>query len=236
MRMNRLVRLGVRWASVFGVLCVAWGLCGSGAHAAMLGLTQQYPDIAVPNNFSYISYTNGTFTAAGDPQQYTVGPEDNPTTYNFDTPESSRSFSLTALLDPLTGSPTGGSLSISGSITDLSVGGDLLTGTLDQFGFLDEGGDFFEFVYNVTGGALASQFGGAGSGKVGLIMYASNSGFTGSLTADFAVTGEGDLLNSTVDAFICPVPEPSSMVLLLLLTASGLVTIALRRSRMICRA
>jgi len=239
------------------LLCVALGLWVSGAHAGSIGVTQQYPDIAVPDNFSQISYDHvtGTFTAIGDPRQYTVGPEESPTIYQFATPESSRSFSLTANLDPSTGSPkwnpsTGyGSLTITGSILDTDNttvlwSGTLLTATLDQIGFFsaldaaqmgddwDNGFfDSFDFVYNVTGGLLAPQYGGAGSGKVGLMMIASNSGFTGSFaTDDFAAANLAT--GSTVDAVFYPVPEPSSMALLLLFMATGLVMTAFRRSRM----
>lgn len=106
-----------------------------------------------------------------------------------------------------------GSLSIEGQVPDLgATSGTLLLGSLAQFGYMDppSGGEIFEFVFNVTGGDLASFF----SPQIGVILDANSSHFTGSFLPGFANDDDGVL-----DVFRLPqpgvIPEP--------LTAAGVL-------------
>jgi hypothetical protein len=106
-----------------------------------------------------------------------------------------------------------GSLSVGGKVPALgATSGTLLLGSLAQFGYMDppSGGEIFEFVFNVTGGDLASFF----SPQIGVILDANSSHFTGSFAQGFANDDDGVL-----DVFRLPqpgvIPEP--------LTAAGVL-------------
>ena len=79
--------------------------------------------------------------------------------------------------------------------------GMLLTGSLLEFGFLDASiiVDAFDFLFDVTGGSMASLF---GSGQIGMIMIAERSTFT-DFTQNFAST--------RIKGTIGRVPEPATL-------------------------
>ena len=83
-----------------------------------------------------------------------------------------------------------------------SYTGTLLTGSLLDFGFLDTGTfvDVFDFLFDVTGGSMASLFGTA---NIGVVMIAERSSFTGDFTQNFAST--------RIKGTIGRVPEPATL-------------------------
>ena len=119
-------------------------------------------------------------------------------------------YDLSAQINKATGQLISGSIYIGGTIPSLAgvSSGTLLTGTLTNFGFGDSGGDFFQFLVNVTGGDLAHYY----SGPMGIQVNANNSGFTGSFLTSFA---SGDSDSSADNASLTVVPEPSAILLLL---------------------
>jgi len=114
------------------------------------------------------------------------------------------------------GQAVGGEIVITGEVAGLGGTTPLLTGNLVDFGFLDDGGDLFEFAYTVTGGALATRdaFGAPGA-PFGVIVDANfgTTGFNGSFDDDFDNTNGGE----QGIAETAPIPEPASVLLLLFL-------------------
>lgn len=107
----------------------------------------------------------------------------------------------------------GDDLSITGDIASLGVSGTLLTGKIAQFGASPIGPGVFEFVFSVTGGALADPY--FGVGFAGVILGAGpGSTFTGSFDADFSNQLGGQAGSGSGSADTAPIPEPASLVLL----------------------
>ena len=135
-------------------------------------------------------------------------------------------FDLSATIDA-TGSLSGGSLSIGGTVASLGFNsGTLLTGTLTAFGFPDTGGDPFEFLFDVTGGDAAALYGG-GSVPAGVIL--SGTGFGGDFGSNFDNLSSGTGTGTAV-ANVGTVPVPAALWLFgsgLL----GLTGLARRRDR-----
>ena len=125
------------------------------------------------------------------------------------------------------GSLVAGSLDVTGTIPNLASSGTLLTGQLAQFGFEPQGGDIFEFIFDVTGGDLAHYY----NGETSVVLDATGSGFTGSFANNFAAMPYLSVAdNSAV------VPEPSAAVLSLSGLAYGLsALVSLRLRRLIAR-
>jgi hypothetical protein len=76
---------------------------------------------------------------------------------------------ISLTIDPTTGAPLSGTLTISGDASNHYTGGtntgNLLTGTISQFGFpsasqgpANDGAEVFEFIFNTTGGDLAAYY------------------------------------------------------------------------------
>jgi hypothetical protein len=138
----------------------------------------------------------------------------------------SGTFSLSLKINSATGAPLGGTIYIDGETTDTPYfNGVLLTGNITGFGFPDAGpnfggGNIFEFLFTVTGGALAPSYYSAGYG--GIIMNIKNGSdpsnpFTGVFTAPFKNNGDQPFaVGGVSDTFPMPTPEPSSLALLLL--------------------
>ncbi len=106
-----------------------------------------------------------------------------------------------------TGLVTGGTLALGGEVLGFGSSNPLLTGALVDFGWMDGGGDLFEFLFTVTGGDLAtSAYYGEPGAVVGVILTAEfGSGvFTGSFSEDFA-NGGGGFSNTA------PIPEPATI-------------------------
>jgi hypothetical protein len=102
----------------------------------------------------------------------------------------------------------GDDLRITGDIPSLGVSGTLLTGRIAEFGSSAIGPGVFEFLFSVTGGALADSF--FLPGIAGVILGAGpGSTFTGSFDVDFSTQGM-----QTGSADTAPIPEPTTLVLL----------------------
>lgn len=167
------------------------------ASAGSLGLVQRPPDIA--SGFIDVSYNASTkaFHAAGDPVSYDldgIAPADY---FIF-----GGSFDLTATISNSGVLAPGGKLVITGDVyhnPDFAflTGGTLLTGDLTRMGAPAAGGKVFEFKFNVTGGAFASDYGPLG----GIILH---------LDTPFAGTFETNYVartaNATADTFAVPLP------------------------------
>ena len=130
------------------------------------------------------------------------------------------SFNISATIDEF-GTASAGTLSITGSL--LGLGPTLLTGTLRDFGFLDGGGDLFEFLFTINNGVLGipGLFGGPGS-VVGVILDANGSNFNGSFTTGFTnIFGrhshghKHDHDHGFGFARTAPIPEPATLALLM---------------------
>jgi hypothetical protein len=104
----------------------------------------------------------------------------------------------------------GGDIDLDGDGT-VDVSGTLLTGEVSQFGATAPG--LFEFVFEVTGGALADEF--FMPGLAGVVLGAqSNSSFTGSFDVDFSNLVGGQAGTGTGNSDTAPVPEPGTLLLI----------------------
>jgi hypothetical protein len=200
-----------RWAGLLVASLMLLGL-GSQAQAAPLNLLKLYPDVF--SSGINVTYNAGSdaFTATGTASTYEddgVGPA---------VAITAGTFSLGATIDA-SGALSTGTLSIGGTIASIGANsGTLLTGTLTTLGFPTSGsGDPLEFLFDVTGGDLASAYGTSG----GIIL--TQSGFSGGFAADFA---NGSFVG-LADTFVVPVP---AAVWLFGSGLLGLTGIARRRS------
>jgi hypothetical protein len=184
---------------------------GAGVQAAPLGLTLYTPDIS--SGFVSVSYDAGAEVFSASGYAFTLdfdglAPPDEDIiagTFDISLPVGS-SGTIT---------PGVGSLAIEGSVQ--SSGPSLLLGEIAAFGFLDDGGEIFEFLFTVTGGDLAGSF----DPTVGVILDASDSGFSGTFSCSFSNSGFG--VSDTAN-----IPEPATLSLLF----GGLaLTVAHRRRR-----
>ena len=189
-------------ARLAAIGCVAVLLSGSVAQAALLNLTPDVPDVA--SSFASVGYNAGTGTFSASGFAFTLDLDGiAPPDHNID----GGSYSLSAVVDNV--GNASGTISILGTVPALAMNsGTLLTGTIDAWGFLDGGGEIFEFVFAVTGGDLLPLYPPAGLGgpRGGTIINGVNTGFGGNLGLSF----QNDTFSGTSDTF--PIPEPASMV------------------------
>jgi hypothetical protein len=189
--------------------------------AVPLNLAKGSPDIMA--GFITTTYTVGgasNFTASGwalNIDYDGATPPDHDIT-------GSMSYLITATIDN-SGHATDATLKITGAIDDLSLPDQtLLTGTLAAFGYDSTYASPLEFVFNVTGGALASDFGSLAGVH---LSPGSSSTFSGNFLHSFTNTG----WDGVADTFRTPVPEPLTAVMgTLALAGSGLAALR-RRSR-----
>lgn len=133
-------------------------------------------------------------------------------------------FSLSATIDA-SGALSGGILAIGGTVASLGFdSGTLLTGDLTAFGFPDAGGGPLEFVFDVTGGDLASLYGDTPGG----VILGGNTGFAGSFAVGFDNLMSGIPGTGTGSSNAAPVPEPATGALVGLALA-GLGCLGRRR-------
>lgn len=195
------------WMSFIAALLAVAGLWFFAAPAvsAPLNLTQQFPDIQVSDlDIAYDAGT-GSFTANQDAFAWFEYSADGVSS----TGAGDWTYSLTASLDSGTGALTSGSLEIRDGSSATQLSGDLTA-----FGFADDptgDSDVFEFLFDVTGGALAGDFGALG----GIIIVTDTSDFAG----DF---GTGFTAASTSNDTFAVVPVPAAVWLF----GSGLLGLA----------
>ncbi|MCK6370209.1 MAG: hypothetical protein L6Q83_02590 [Gammaproteobacteria bacterium] len=165
------------------VLLVApLALAGNGA---LLGVQVDYPRINFTEGAASqgATYDGSTLTITSTPIFLTFT---NGGTAEF---ISSGSLTITANIDG-GGAFSGGSFSISGSVTDTatsnSYSGTLLAGTVDDYGIVDVGGpggtDLADFDLTATSGSLKSLFDAVNS-NVAIVLSLEGSGFAGSFAA-----------------------------------------------------
>ncbi len=179
------------------------GLAGVGrpAEGALIGLVlEDYPDITA--GFLDVGYDATADQLVADGYALTL--DDGGGSVGI----TGGTANVTAGIDA-SGTLSGGTVTVGGTIASLGFNsGVLLTGNLTQLGFATNGADLLEFAFDVTGGDAAGLYGNV---PAGIIL--AFGGFSGSFDVDFAGTGVG-----TAD--IAPIPEPATLGLLLLGSAS----------------
>lgn len=239
--MRALSRVLVRSITFFALLTFFSLLnVASTSEAALLGLTQAFPDIATFS--SLIDYDGaGHLTVTGEASTYS--PDSNPlNTLNIG---GARSYSIDMYVGPA-GEAIGGTLTILGTISELGANsGTLLVANLWYFGFEDSPDPYnnftneFEFQFNPYAGDLAANFQQLAGVQLHVgysNMYDANTNPTGTqfpFTGDFSQPFTNELFFEDVrygdansDTF-ASVPEPSSVVLL----ALGFLGLAWRQFR-----
>jgi len=228
-------------AFVVAAMVLGAGASASAGHLDWLYSKPREPDVT--SEFIYVSYDpsysadEGRFLAVGTATHLDmdgVAPPDHPiygggfeidmTLYKEQTDSWEK------------GQPTGGTLRITGTVPDVPGmdSGTLLTGVLDprglqKFGFGDEGGELFEFVFDVREGDLIPYW---GSSQAAVILDAVSSGFSG----DFTVPFDNDITDGlgfglgVADTF--PIPEPNWIAVWSFLgPAGGLALVRVVRKR-----
>ncbi len=190
-----LLKLKKNLIAVLG-MSAAFGFAPLG-HAELLGVSPQKPLIS----FSGTGNTNydadqGLFSVESFPLSMLLPPVrvvNNAST-------GVKKFSINLLLDQsgqLVSGVAGDDLLVTGSV-DLDgdgnpdADGTLLTGEIARFGFRDTSSptDLYDFVFNVTGGELASLYSGY---DIAVTMNSENSSFSGSFEVDFSGKAKGQL-------------------------------------------
>lgn len=185
--------------------CLAVALSSSNAQAALLNLNKWEPDIN--SGFGTVDYNAGTntFTASMSALNLDfdgIAPPDHNILGGF--------YSLTAIVDAV--GNASGSISITGTVPTAGMNsGTLLTGTIDAWGYVDGGGEIFEFIFAVTGGDLLPYYPTGLSGpRGGTIIATTDTGFTGDLGLNFSSFS----YTAVSDTF--PIPEPASIASMLI--------------------
>lgn len=205
------------------LLVALMGMTTASSQAALLGLTQQLPDIST----GFVSVTNngsGTFQASGFAQSLDTvmggGPE-------FTPDGGFAMWDLVMTVNPADGALISGTVSVLGTITGFpAVSGTLLTGTITEYGSQHGDSDQFDFRFNVTGGDLAAIYGALG----GIILSAGATDFNGS---NWNTAWANDGISGTADTFGQPVivvPSPAAAGFGLVMIA-GMGLIRSRKAR-----
>lgn len=197
------MRFGTSIGFLAGVAILA-----STAQADLLNLWPQNPDIT--SSFITVTYNSGTdqFNANGTATQLV---DELNNVYNI----TGGSFALNATIDS-TGTASAGSLTIGGNVN--GDGPSLLTGSLVDFGYDTGGSPIFEFIFKVTGGDLATAFGGINK-LVGVILDGGLlPSYNGTFTNGFVATAA----LGNADTFIVPAPSSVTLAFFGVLAISGL--------------
>lgn len=133
-------------------------------------------------------------------------------------------FSISAIIDG-SGNAVSGSLSITGTISALSAGSPLLTGSLIAFGFPNSGDEPLEFLFEVTGGSLAyaGMYGVPGpASQIGVILSQTGSNY---IDWQHSFDNYDNIIGAVADSFA--IPEPATCMFL----AFGVLALSARRGR-----
>ena len=163
---------------------------------SLLGVVPDAPYSYVVGAAGSLTYTAATqsFDDVASPITLTLA---NGSTYAITTPKD---FQLHIKVDSAGNLVGGGNqandLIVTGSIDTNNDGtpdysGTLLTASVQQFGFLDDGvDDAFDFHFVITGGSLAPLYAGS---DLGLYFSTENSTFDGTFTGNFQALTKGNL-------------------------------------------
>jgi hypothetical protein len=176
------------------------------AAAALLGVTIDIPVITF-NNTGTLDYDATTDLLAIDAIPFLYkDPVENPFFFSddpFGTVTIDIEVNSTGVL---VGGISGDDLVVTGDVDTYS--GTLLTADVSQFGYFDNdtapdlGTDSFDFLFTITGGALATEFGGIGA-DLAVEIFSESSDFAGVFTTDFSGEAKGSM---------GPPPEPPTIV------------------------
>ena len=193
--------------NINAVLFLGALLISNPSWATLLNLTQNYPDIE--SSFIAVNYDAGTdiFSAAGMALWYSP---DDTTSHLLDLGVD-HAFLIDAVIRE-DGELIGGTISMAGGSTAGGIApGPLLTGTLNGFGYDETGtADKLEFLFHVTGGSLAADFGGIGAGG-GVKLHNTDVAVSAAGLLDTSFSNAG---NGMADAFFIGVPEPFTVSLM----------------------
>jgi hypothetical protein len=191
------------------VIVIIVGLTGL-VSATLLGVNPGFPQILfnqpLPTALTYDPVAQ-KFVINSVPVAASFHPFDNQPFTPAGT-DSSPTLSISILVDSsgnLTGVPTSRDLVIRGTVTDagtlITYTGDLLTGTVTGFGYLNQapGQSAFDFTFSVTGGSMASFY--PTGNQIGVTVDSELSTFTGSFALPFNGAAKGD---------VGPVPNPNT--------------------------
>lgn len=199
------------------ILCSLVVAFAADVQAAPLNLTLN-PSPDITSQFVELQYIAATDSLSVDGYSVTIDDDNAGPLIDFDDAFSALNFNIDATVDGL-GNASAGSLSVSGDLSSsLGISGLLLTGDLVLFGFDSQdpgsGLDFFEFVFEVTGGQMATfQYFGTPGSFVGVIYDTFENVFNGTWNSNFADINNG---GSHTDLAPVPIPEPATLGLLLL--------------------
>lgn len=194
-----------RSSLIIGVVIAA--ACGRSADASFIPLDlRNAPDIL--SGFIDVSYDapSNEFSVEGFALRLNDG---QGPAHNI----ANGSFAITATIDE-TGTAVGGTLDIGGGVA--GFGPSLLTASFIGFGFDPGGGTLLELLFEVTGGDLAPDYGGAGA-LVGVILDMVGGGYSGDFTRSFdnlisGTAGTGRGVSDT--APLIPGPPVAALLLL----------------------
>ena len=118
-------------------------------------------------------------------------------------------FSVDAVIND-DGMAESGNIAISGEVQGFS--GELLSGSLVDFGFAGSGGMILEFIFSVTGGDLAAAYGGVGT-EFGVILDLNSGNYSGDWTMSFDNLQGGQGTGIGVADTAPLVPGPATLAL-----------------------
>lgn len=182
---------------------------GANANAALVGVNlHDYPDLT--SQFIFVEYDAASDVLLASGFALTLDDDGMGPAENI----AGGSFELELSIDE-NGVFGGGTLEIGGTIASLGYNsGNLLSGTISDFGYAEDGSGVLDFLFEVSGGDAMALYAGLPTG--GIMTF---TGFTGSWASSFTNGGTGN-------ADVAPVPVPAA--LWLLLSAIGAVA-GLRR-------
>ncbi len=201
------------------------------SHAASLILIPGVPtDLnGSPLDVTYDA-TSGSFQVTGSLSDYIDSSDTDTGDFGF-----YGSYSISATIDKNTGIvASGGTVTISDIYSDTLLTGNLESGASGTaWGYYNNSSvDQFSFLFNVTSGDAASDFGGVGA-LCGINLFADFSGnsphdtaFSGTWGGNFDNLDSGGANTGNGSADIFPVPEPSSVLLTLV---GGVLCLVARR-------